>query len=692
MSAGCCTYGAHKRRRIAACIFISGVWITTTPALPADGTTPRRTIAPSVSLARSFVVAQIPAGTDLETEKSVSGGMLRAPYGEDGRIVIVSADRAPRVLTEGFHSACDPDVSFDGKRILFAGKRMPGDAWNIFEMDIDGSHVRQVTRDVGDCRNPGYQSALYTIVSAEPWHQITFVGSGTGALNEYGYTRSTNLYSCKADGSAVRRLTFNLSSDLDPFLLYDGRLLFAGWLRRTLDRGIRGRIGLFGVNIDGTDYAVFAANEGRRIKHMPCATTKGLVVFVEAERVLWDGAGSLSSVQIRRPLHSYRKITSEADGLFHTPSPLPDGTILVSRRPPDGTGTHAVYRLDPSSGRSKVVFDDPGYHDIQAKVVAARPEPDGRSSVVTDKDPHGKLYCLNTYITDIEDRQWMSPGTIERIRVLEGVPVKTGDPKVFLPTGPTLPGRTAGSTVHGIPPLARRRILGEVPIEKDGSFNITVPANTPIEIQVLDANGMALRSCGWIWARNHEPRGCIGCHEDPELTPENRFVDAAASPSILLCPPPEERRAVGFRRDVMPIIEMKCAPCHRGDHPLRMDGGLALLARAGGEAYFNRAYESLLAPGKSTGDENPRRKYVHPGKARTSPLVWNLFGRNTSRPWDRIAGQTRIRQMPPKGEKPLTAGERRTFVEWIDTGALWDGIAGVDHLPGSGNVAKGAGQ
>jgi hypothetical protein len=24
---------------------------------------------------------------------------------------------------------------------------------------------------------------------------------------------------------------------------------------------------------------------------------------------------------------------------------------------------------------------------------------------------------------------------------------------------------------------------------------------------------MALRSCSWIWAKNHEPRGCIGCHE-----------------------------------------------------------------------------------------------------------------------------------------------------------------------------------
>ena len=77
-------------------------------------------------------------------------------------------------------------------------------------------------------------------------------------------------------------------------------------------------------------------------------------------------------------------------------------------------------------------------------------------------------------------------------------------------------------------PIAVRRgvgILGEVPVEEDGSFNVEIPANTPIELQILDADGMALRSCGWIWAKNHEPRGCIGCHEDNELTPENRFVE-----------------------------------------------------------------------------------------------------------------------------------------------------------------------
>ncbi|MGC8990736.1 MAG: hypothetical protein ACP5MD_11475, partial [Verrucomicrobiia bacterium] len=39
------------------------------------------------------------------------------------RVAVVSPDGQTRVLSEGFHSACDPDVSLDGTRVLFAGKK-----------------------------------------------------------------------------------------------------------------------------------------------------------------------------------------------------------------------------------------------------------------------------------------------------------------------------------------------------------------------------------------------------------------------------------------------------------------------------------------------------------------------------------------------------------------------------------------
>ena len=73
-------------------------------------------------------------------------------------------------------------------------------------------------------------------------------------------------------------------------------------------------------------------------------------------------------------------------------------------------------------------------------------------------------------------------------------------------------------------------------------------------------------------------------------------------------------------------------------------------------------------------------RYVQPGQARTSPLIWHLFGYNTCRPWDKTASTGKVKPIPPGKSDPLTAHERRTFIEWIDLGALWDGVPGPDDL------------
>ena len=72
---------------------------------------------------------------------------------------------------------------------------------------------------------------------------------------------------------------------------------------------------------------------------------------------------------------------------------------------------------------------------------------------------------------------------------------------------------------------------------------------------------------------------------------------------------------------------------------------------------------------------------MEPCRARTSPLLWRLFGRNTSRAWDRKGrpGQP-LPPMPPPGADPLTDEEKRAFVEWIDLGAHWDGIPDADAV------------
>ena len=53
--------------------------------------------------------------------------------GEGGRILLVNPDGTQRVLTEGFHSAADPSVSFDAKRVRVRGETAAHDPWNVYE-------------------------------------------------------------------------------------------------------------------------------------------------------------------------------------------------------------------------------------------------------------------------------------------------------------------------------------------------------------------------------------------------------------------------------------------------------------------------------------------------------------------------------------------------------------------------------
>jgi hypothetical protein len=585
--------------------------------------------SPGQGEAVPLVVAQLPLDPE---PTSLADGTLPGVWGSGGRIVVVPPEGGPRVLTSGFHSAADPEVSFDGKRILFAGRKEGGDPWCIWEMAADGTGAHRISCGPGEARHPIYLPTMYTLnpTATDTWEQIAFVGTLPGETNEVGVGSHTALYACTRDGERLRRLTYNLSSDLDPAMLPDGRLVFASWQRHSLARGRLGRVALFSAQIDGVDLMIFSGDEGRRVKHMPAHVGDRLVVFVEADRIEGDGGGSLACISLRRNLHTYRALSGPGDGLYHSPSSLPDGGVLVSWRPAETGHGYGVYRLDPETGEREPLFDDPRWHEVQAKALAPRPRPDDRSSSVQDADPEGGLYTIDVSISDL-GREVLPLGLARRLRVLEGLPLEAG--------------------ADSPPPLAPRRLLGEADLAPDGSFHVTVPANVPIQLQLLDEDGLALRSCGWIWVRNHERRGCVGCHEDPERTPPNRFALALDRPPPQLTLPPDRRRRVEFNRDVRPIFERRCVSCHG-------EGGASPRLDAGGPAGERGGYKRLL------------ESHVVAGQARTSPLVWHLMGRRTDRPWDDVEAEPNPAPMPAEGG-PLTADEMRAVVEWIDFGASW---------------------
>ncbi|MFZ4766183.1 MAG: DUF1553 domain-containing protein, partial [Roseimicrobium sp.] len=95
--------------------------------------------------------------------------------------------------------------------------------------------------------------------------------------------------------------------------------------------------------------------------------------------------------------------------------------------------------------------------------------------------------------------------------------------------------------------------------------------------------------------------------------------------------------AVDFFRDVKPLLESRCADCHRG---AKAKGGLRLDAR-----------EAALAGG----DSGPA---LRKGKGRESELV------------RRVLSHDEDEVMPPKGAR-LSAEEAQRLSRWIDEGAAW---------------------
>lgn len=592
-------------------------------ALPLVGLAPGR----EASLLDDLIVVQIPTAA---TPQSQDREQLTTPldrYVDGARIVRVDASTGEAVvLTPEFTGACDPDVSFDGVTILFAGKRDPTDSWQIWKMNADGSGKTQITHGSGQSVAPAFAGARFYLDDPQPTPQIVFSSS----TRDPG---TFSLYGTDSEGAALHRLTFNLQSDFSPAVLPTGRIVFSSWQRYGDRFEPDGIFALLAVNIDGTDLMPFYGNhEAPRYKDMAAVSQDGdRVYFVESDRLSWLGGGNLAYVSWRRPLHSHGRLGGEADGtgVFHSPMPLPDGGLLASYRRRVADSVFAVYRVDPESGtRLEKVFEQAGWHSIDAHVLAPRPPVRGRSNWLRPGSTTGVFYCLNSYRTNLGEageRSVAPPGTIKHVRVIEGKP---------------------------------RRILGVAPVEEDGSFHIRVPAETPITFQLLDEDYVAIRTQrAWTWVMGNENRGCIGCHEDRELSPPNRMVAAIPKPPVDLTLPPARRRTVDFRNQIALIIASRCATtgCHVAGQAEPMLGAGSTTTP---ESALRTVYQSLL---------QRDGRYVVPGSAKDSPLIRLLLGRETD-------------SHPAAATSHAVLGRRELilFIEWVDLGAAWKSQPGDD--------------
>jgi len=136
-------------------------------------------------------------------------------FPKESRIVTLSQNKTEitiKVLTKDFFSACAPQVSFDGKSIVFAGQRNEKDIWQIFEMNLENQKVHQVTTSTKEnCTDP-----LYLPDGRLLFSKLTDIAQTS---NVYA------LFSCNKDGSKISQITFSPNAYFASRMLKDGRVL-----------------------------------------------------------------------------------------------------------------------------------------------------------------------------------------------------------------------------------------------------------------------------------------------------------------------------------------------------------------------------------------------------------------------------------------------------------------------------------
>jgi hypothetical protein len=600
----------------------------------------------AASMGVDLVISQIPhrPGHQLRTDGRFSYSKERE---QSGRIILLTSGGESQVLTQDFLVAADPTVSFDGKRILFAGRKRTTEPWNIWEMDVDGKNKRQITKDQGNCLEPRYlaTSSITPPDFSEKVRWITFLSDQANAPDPWEQGPSLALYAQNIEpiegrGTVIRRSTFNPASEFSPAVISDGRILYTSRQSGDSGRYPNGRFPILACNWDGTGLNLFYSDdENGLVKSMACESPDRTLVFVESGGETPDGSGALVRVSFKRPLHS-REILSRGGGLYRRPYALPDTRLLVSYT--SGVEARGIYLFDFDKGIPGIkLHSDPHWDDQAAVAVLPRPEPQGLISAVVESEKTVDLQCLSVYDSDLPHVKALKPGDVKSIRFIEG-----------LPPLPAALGRRL-PLPDGL--RFRARILGEAQVELDGSFFVTLPGDTPFYMQLLDREGMALQSMStWVWGRRGTSRSCIGCHENREYAPENRVSQALLKirPQVLL-EPPETRRPIPDFQSIRPLVQKQCASCH-GASPVY--GKLDLSVSTAQNA--RKTFEALLKGRKA---ENGSPPYVLPGQAKNSPLIRRIF-----------SGRDGAVSAGGHPAVDLSTVEMRTLIEWIDLGARWE--------------------
>jgi hypothetical protein len=568
-------------------------------------------------------------------------------------------------------SVSDPAVSFDGKKILFS-MRPPGAAnRNIWEINGDGTGLRQVTSGGGHDFDPLYL----------PDGRILFTSSRDNEMDEYNHAPAEHLYACDADGSNLERISYNQSDDFDPELLSDGRLLYTRWEHF----GTMNRFPLFFTNPDGSGTFHLFGPHNENFFH-PTPMPDGRIIAIQSTMVEGD-AGPIAVLKPEQgpadpangPSSTHWDVLTpqvNADGepwpygVFKYPRAIGGNRFVASYSLPAATEADVDYALytfslqqsgsgtptDPATFTVQnltFLYNDPNTNEYDAQLLAPHAKPPVIPSIVNRAVDYGVFLAQDVFNRGTNDGQEVPVKGVDAI-----------DSVAIIAARPTRPGEMNDFSANE---FEKRALIGIAPVYPDGSFRVKVPANTPISFATLDNQGR-----GFVVKRTHlyvrpgeEFNRCVGCHEDRRAggpVPTNPNPMAALYPAHDLNIPAANFTVINYEQNIGPVIAAKCVSCHQptiaGPDTIPAAGNLDLtsvpdtteMGRIFPRAYVNLSGESMMA--------NQEVVPPFPRRSRLIDVIRGLGSRSGVGPH-------------PVAPDSLTAYEKRIFTFWVMLGAQY---------------------
>ncbi|MFP4055745.1 MAG: hypothetical protein ACLF0G_02630 [Candidatus Brocadiia bacterium] len=488
----------------------------------------------------------------------------------------------------------DPDVSYDGRRVLFAWKKsLDEDDYHLYEMTVADRKVRQLTFGLGFADYEG----VYL-----PDGHIVFNSTRCVQTVDCWWTEVSNLYTCDPQGRYLRRLSFDQVHTNYPQVTPDGRVIYTRW-----DYSDRGQIypqGLFQMFPDGTGQTELYGNNSwfpTTILHARAIpdTRRYVAIFTghHTRQQGWLGivdpalgrqenAGAQLIAPVRDTPAVHVDRYGQSGDQFQYPYPLGETAFLVALRPQHGQ--HFAIYFVTADGRRELLAADPRISCNQPVPLAPRPKPHQRPNVVDYRKNRGNVYLQDIYAGP--GLEGVARGTVAELRVvaLEFRAAGIGSNRNRGPAGRALVSTPV--SIEGCWDV--KRVLGTATVHDDGSACFTVPARTPLYFQALDARGHAVQTMrSWLTLQPGESVSCVGCHESKNTTPPVLPPSQAlrGGPQALEAPP-WGTDGFSFPRLVQPILDRHCVRCHHLDTPPRYNEP----ERRAGKAYDPRTMPTIV--------------------------------------------------------------------------------------------------